>query len=423
MRNIFKYLSIAIFLSAIISACGKEQSRRNTTPVSTSIRTYVTSVQVYPVSCDKPTEIHFNCAGPETERIEVSLPQVLSYQLEYNPTGKYGIITITPTDAWDIYTSPASLEIKAIGPNNTATATIDLIRAEISFQDTYIYLASEGEDRIVEYSANVEATDITVSEDAKDWLMAEFAGANPYNLRLLCKQNEAYEKRVGTVLVKDRDSPLCVSLTVTQLPAEKPVDEREILLKIYNKLDGPNWNSVKNWSMDKPLSEWSGISTHIINGVEYVYYFHTNGRGLKGELPEELGELKYMQELWLLNEPGLTGHIPDSFGNLVRMKKLLLSNCSLSGEIPECLANMTYLMELSLSKNYFEGNLPLFLASLPRLESFSFYGNCLDGQIDESLTKTQWWTHNYGGIPSGIWELEQGQREGHRLWLAEEEEE
>ena len=40
-----------------------------------------------------------------------------------------------------------------------------------------------------------------------------------------------------------------------------PATDREILVTVYNALDGPNWEDSENWLSDGPLGEWSGVTT------------------------------------------------------------------------------------------------------------------------------------------------------------------
>ncbi|KAF3789936.1 Receptor-like protein 12 [Nymphaea thermarum] len=76
-----------------------------------------------------------------------------------------------------------------------------------------------------------------------------------------------------------------------------------------------------------------------------------------GEIPEEIGRLKYLHGLNVSNNH-LKGHIPNSFGNLLQLEWLDLSENQLSGPIPEELVDLTFLSNLNLSYNDLQGRIP-----------------------------------------------------------------
>ena len=60
-----------------------------------------------------------------------------------------------------------------------------------------------------------------------------------------------------------------------------PETDREILVTVYNALDGPNWEDSENWLSDAPLGEWSGVTTDD-NGR--VIWLRIGGSGSGQEL-------------------------------------------------------------------------------------------------------------------------------------------
>ena len=60
---------------------------------------------------------------------------------------------------------------------------------------------------------------------------------------------------------------------------------------------------------------------------------------LSGPLPENIGDLEYLEALWLSGNQ-LSGEIPESIGNLLNLEILYLSDNQLSGSIPESLCNL-----------------------------------------------------------------------------------
>ncbi len=91
----------------------------------------------------------------------------------------------------------------------------------------------------------------------------------------------------------------------------------------------------------------------IMEPVELGYMEWVNGRlvaldcflsdimpcNLSGPLPENIGDLEYLEALWLSGNQ-LTGEIPESMGSLLNLEILYLSDNQLSGPIPESLCNL-----------------------------------------------------------------------------------
>ena len=60
---------------------------------------------------------------------------------------------------------------------------------------------------------------------------------------------------------------------------------------------------------------------------------------LSGPLPENFGDLEYIEALWL-NGNQFSNEIPESMGNLANLELLYLSDNQFSGNIPESLCNL-----------------------------------------------------------------------------------
>ena len=189
------------------------------------------------------------------------------------------------------------------------------------------------------------------------------------------------------------------------LTQTSPETDREALVAFYNATGGPNWGSKSNWLSDSTLDSWSGVSTDR-NGR--VIRLRLDGKQLSGEIPPELGNLTYLEELELprnrlsgeippelgnlanleglwLNVNELSGEIPPELGNLVNLKSLALWKNRLSGEIPPELGNLANLEELSLSFNELSGEIPPELGNLANLQELSLHTNQLSGEIPPEL--------------------------------------
>ena len=76
----------------------------------------------------------------------------------------------------------------------------------------------------------------------------------------------------------DTEVPAPEATDRVRVPAPaSPASDREILVTLYDALDGPNWEDSGNWLSDTPLGEWSGVTTDD-NGR--VIWLQIGGQGL-----------------------------------------------------------------------------------------------------------------------------------------------
>ena len=191
-------------------------------------------------------------------------------------------------------------------------------------------------------------------------------------------------------------------LTITFRQASKA---RRILMDIYNSMGGPSWEGADNWGTDAPLMDWKGVS--FINGrIERLLF---NKFGLKGEIPESLGELTELEEFYLSDEKGITGCLPDSFRNLTKLKTLSIDNTSMTS-LPDLFEGMKELNYVFIFYNkQMTGPLPESLGNSEKLQTFTLPDNAFTGTIpaswarllDGETTQLQW-NHLSGEIPGTI---------------------
>ena len=117
-----------------------------------------------------------------------------------------------------------------------------------------------------------------------------------------------------------------------------PATDREILVTVYNALDGPNWEDSENWLSDAPLGEWSGVTTDDNGRVIWLRIGGSgSGQELSGEIPSEVGDLGALEILDLsggFHGVDLRGEIPPELSNLSHLLYLLIDGNGLTGEIP-----------------------------------------------------------------------------------------
>ncbi|KAJ4832579.1 hypothetical protein Tsubulata_030780 [Turnera subulata] len=84
---------------------------------------------------------------------------------------------------------------------------------------------------------------------------------------------------------------------------------------------------------------------------------YLGGNSLSGEMPAEIGHLKYLHIL-NLSDNNLGGKIPDELSNLTNLESLDLSGNHLSGEIPSSLRVLHFLSWFSVADNNLQGAIP-----------------------------------------------------------------
>nr|TKS09685.1 putative LRR receptor-like serine/threonine-protein kinase [Populus alba] len=88
---------------------------------------------------------------------------------------------------------------------------------------------------------------------------------------------------------------------------------------------------------------------------------------LEGNLPEELGKLRKLENLYLSSNK-FNGSIPATYAQLVNLQVFVVGGNYLSGKIPNYFGKWVNLTKLILIGNNFKGNLPAETFSLPKLQ-------------------------------------------------------
>ena len=101
---------------------------------------------------------------------------------------------------------------------------------------------------------------------------------------------------------------------------------KAILTEFYDALDGPNWKHHENWCSDEWIGNWEGVFVYPDRKIQLAI----DGFGLKGEIPECIGDLTELKLLYLRDEPGVTGTLPQSFKKLVNLEALEISRTSMT---------------------------------------------------------------------------------------------
>jgi Leucine-rich repeat (LRR) protein len=156
------------------------------------------------------------------------------------------------------------------------------------------------------------------------------------------------------------------------------VQERQVLVNLYNRMGGPYWNQDDNWlNPAVTVCDWYGIDCNTDGQVQSIVL---KNNGLTNGLPTDLFSLPALKVLNLS-----TNSISFSFDgikNVQALETLDLTNLGLINlqEVAQ-LANISELRFLSLASNNLAGDLPIALFALISLEEFSISHNDFTGKL------------------------------------------
>lgn len=221
----------------------------------------------------------------------------------------------------------------------------------------------------------------------------------------------------------------------------KPLTDRDVLMLLYNSLNGDNWEEdmKENWGSELPLSEWEGIKA---DENDRVISLSISGDSVRGIVPEEIGQLTELKKIWLSvsnntpNQPlpAAIGHLSNleflslevdiqngsdlvfpSFEQLVNLKELYLSGPArsyqgleklqnlkaleiygLRNDIPDAIWKLTNLERLWIVGDQFTGSLSPEIGNLKKMKSLKIDKSAFIGKV-ASLQEA---------LPETIWELE-----------------
>jgi Leucine-rich repeat (LRR) protein len=171
-----------------------------------------------------------------------------------------------------------------------------------------------------------------------------------------------------------------ISILLTFVPSSIygaiPLSERNALIAFYQATGGENWSNNRGW-----LGSWGSEANWV--GVEikddHVTAIRLPGNGLKGEIPPEIEELPFLEELdfSLADNPprfwfpslNYIESIPSEIGKLTRLGSLLLSSNKISS-LPAGIGGLVSLVRLDLSGNLIIA-LPAEIGDLTNLQELN----------------------------------------------------
>ncbi|PON87918.1 LRR domain containing protein, partial [Trema orientale] len=186
-------------------------------------------------------------------------------------------------------------------------------------------------------------------------------------------------KTMGTRLVTVSTFTLLFSTTLLFHPSLSELcnpNDKKVRLQIKKGFKDPY--VLTSWKPDTDCCvDWYCVTcdpkTNRTNAL-----FVVKG-GLSGQIPPQIGDLPYLENLELHKNENLTGPIPHAITNLKHLKFLSLDWNSLSGSVPDFLSQLKNLTFLQLSFNNLTGPIPGSLSKLPYLWSLRLDRNKLTG--------------------------------------------
>ena len=371
---------------------------------------------VYPSSTGVSSEMEFRIEGLEEKgAVSITPGAGIEASLFFDRVDGRGYVTVFGEEGLSV---ESSFTIEASNGDRLSRKRVPVQEAYVMASLTTWEVPSYGNSQKVLVYTN---TGGFTAVSASPWLSVDTV-IDGEGFVFSVAENAGSSPRQGYLTLLDGRGILKERVVVTQAAADHSQEigsERTALVEIFRALHGDEWCDSDGWCTDAPLRTWYGVMTNSFKGEEHVVYLHLQYLGARGEIPEAIGRLRYLRELWITGNPGITGAIPPSIGNLKDLKDLSFCGTSISGPIPEEIHGLRKLEILGLDDNLLEGNLPGWLSDMPALYNFGFSLNCFDGQIDPALTETTWWRtpDSTTGTPMGMENLLKGQKRGHALWL------
>ena len=114
-----------------------------------------------------------------------------------------------------------------------------------------------------------------------------------------------------------REGKTSISVTAGQVSASAATFvhsmDRRTLMDLLYSAGGEDWTDSGNWGSYEPVGSWYGVEA---NADARVTALRLSNNALSGQLPEDLGDMVFLTELQLGENPGLSGPIPVSLSEL-----------------------------------------------------------------------------------------------------------
>ncbi|MDR2414183.1 MAG: hypothetical protein LBD64_04270 [Odoribacteraceae bacterium] len=176
----------------------------------------------------------------------------------------------------------------------------------------------------------------------------------PHEIWLEIEENSIDDMaREGRVFAQGTENTdLLATFVIKQAGGRMPEsDERVTLLNLAESLGGlgtwqANWQNT--WQITRELSKWDGVVTDPTG--QHVIELSMSTQAV-GQLPKEIGDLAYLEELHLEVSPNISGVLPPQIANLKNLQRLTLPGTKYEGLIPE-IGALTALKSLKITGGF-----------------------------------------------------------------------
>ncbi|WP_435261219.1 leucine-rich repeat domain-containing protein [Tenacibaculum sp. nBUS_03] len=267
-----------------------------------------------------------------------------------------------------------------------------------------------------------------------------FTGLRPrtaydFYVKLKCHKRRSYKKITVKTLKSKKNkrrrsarvsSRMARSMSSFSVTLE---EEKQALWDLYQSTNGSQWKNTlannKPWSLDKPVSEWKGITLDNEGHVNKINLGYNNLEGALpssiskltrlnyinliynkiSSIPSEIGSLNELN--WLQLSRNSISNIPDDICNITKLKHLFLDYNKITilpdnigqlenlrglylagnqiSSLPNSIENLSYLTGIDLSYNKLSGAFPVQILKLTNLVILELSGNSYSGKIPESI--------------------------------------
>ncbi|XP_027364344.1 polygalacturonase inhibitor-like [Abrus precatorius] len=174
-----------------------------------------------------------------------------------------------------------------------------------------------------------------------------------------------------------------LSHTTPSLSERCHPEDKKALLQIKEELNNPTL--LSSWKPDADCCHlsWYGVGCYADhNRVDSLTIQHSDD--IVAQFPPSIGNLPYLESLYISSFPYLTGPIPQSVSKLTNLKFVTITFTNVSGPVPNFWPSSKGLVNLDLSFNSFSGTLPPSLNKFLNLSWIYFNDNKLTGPIPYS---------------------------------------
>ena len=178
---------------------------------------------------------------------------------------------------------------------------------------------------------------------------------------------------------------------------------------MFYSTHGDQWTSNTGWLTATHHRNW--VKVHTDSSTDNVSKLALYTNALRGSIPEQIGQLTYLNDLYMHNND-LSGTIPPQFGQLTSLTNMYLYNNVLIGTIPAQIGELTSLDNLHLHSNALRGTIPTQIGQLTSLTDLYLHNNALSGAIPTQIQDLISLSYLYlnqndltGPIPNGVCDL------------------